>query len=70
MELFFGGVRENSWGELFYKEFKELFFRSKNHPRYRGVKITPKKELIMYLNVLHRKRDYPVSKIFTPFLEL
>ena len=26
-------------------EFKELFFRSKNDPRYRGVKIIPKKEL-------------------------
>ena len=27
------------------KEFKELLFRSKNDPRYWGVKITPKKEL-------------------------
>ena len=37
-------------GEEFFflnskKEFKELFFRSKNHPGYLGVKIIPKKDL-------------------------
>ena len=42
------------------REEKELFFRSKNDPKFGvklGVKATP-------------KRGYPVSKIFTPFLEL
>ena len=34
------------------KEFEELFFRSKSDPRYRGVKITPKKGVILYLKVL------------------
>ena len=41
-------------------EQKELFFRSKNYPKFGvklGVKVTP-------------KRGYPVPKIFTPCLEL
>ena len=39
--VIFGGSYFNSKTS----EFKELFFRSKNDPRYRGVKIIPKKEL-------------------------
>ena len=50
--VIFGGSHFNS-----KMKFKELFFRSKNDPRYWGVKITPKK-------------SYPVPKIFTPLSEL
>ena len=39
------------------KEFKELFFGSKNDPRYRGVKKNP-------------KRSYPVPKSFALLSEL
>ena len=50
--FYFGGG-----GEFFFlnskKEFNELFFRSKNHPGYLGVKKS-------------QKRTYPVPKIFTP----
>ena len=38
--VIFGGSYFN-----FKKEFKELFFRGKNHPRYWGVKLIPKEEL-------------------------
>ena len=34
------------------KQFKDLFFRSKNHPMYWGVKITPQKGVILYLKIL------------------
>ena len=34
------------------KEFTELFFKSKNDPRYGGVKITPKKGVTLYLKFL------------------
>ena len=40
---------------------KELFFRSKNHPRF-GVNVEELKN--------PPEKGYPVPKIFTPFLEL
>jgi len=52
VELFFGGRYFNSG-----KEFKELFFRSKNGSRYGGDKITPKRELSA------------VTKVFTTLSE-
>ena len=55
------GVNLNSYSKAIFwgdsvnskKEFKELFFRSKNPPRYWGVKITPQKAgVILYLKFL------------------
>ena len=47
------------WGSYFNskKEFKELFFRSKNDPDIEELKQPP-------------KRSYPVPEIFTPLSEL
>ena len=56
MEFFFCGEGEGAMGGGSFfnskKEFKELFFRSKNHPDIEELEYLP-------------KRSYPVPKIVT-----